>query len=818
MKLSILEIANILQCQKPTHSHTIQYVSIDSRQILQARQTLFFALSGSQTDGHLYISELYKKGVRNFVVRQIPSDKKYKGANFLLVKNRVRALQKLATYYRKSLSAKVIAITGSNGKTVVKEWLATLLQSNYKTAKNPKSYNSQIGVPLSIFQISEKDEFAILEAGISKEGEMNKLEKIIAPDLGIFTNIGSAHDEGFADQKTKILEKLKLFKKVKELVISADQKWIDKDLFSKKTVLLDWSKTSNGLIQNIKITKKRGHTRIQFSRIKNTFTFQVSFNDEASIENCMHCITMALHLGLSEKEIQNGLDQLYAVDMRLQMLAGENQCVLINDAYTADIESLKAGLDFQDRQRAKKSKTVILSDLLQTGKGSSKLYQQIADLLSQYKVNKVIGIGQEVLLLDKYLNNKTRRSFYKDTAAYLHHYQDGAHLHEIILVKGARRFRFEQIIDRLMVRQHDAALQVDLSAMMHNVSFFQSQLKKKTKLLAIIKASGYGSGAIQVANLLEKSKVDYFGVAYVDEGIALRKKGILKPILVLNCQAPSFGALIAYQLEPEIYSISQLKELISFLGKDQKVKVHLKIDTGMNRLGFVKSEWAELSKLLITAKKQIKVQSIFTHLAASDVPAEDAFSKSQVKLYNSAYASITKRIKTKPDKHVLNTSGILRFPQYGYDMVRLGLGLYGINPTNQVDTQLQEVLTFKASISQIKHLSPGDTVGYNRKGRIRVPKKIAIINVGYADGLLRKAGNGRFKVWINGQLAPTIGNICMDMSMIDISKIEDIKVNDQVVLFGKDYSVQHLCKALDTIPYEIYTSISERIKRVYYQE
>ena len=818
MKLSIQEIAKVLKIKTPEKRHTIRHVSIDSRQIVHAKQTLFFELTGRYTDGHTFIATLYKKGVRNFVVHKICTNQKFAQANFLVVKNTVQALQSLAMFYRSSLDAYVITVTGSNGKTVVKEWLASLLGQIAPTAKSPKSFNSQIGVPMSIFQIKPSDKYAILEAGISKPGEMQKLQKIIKADLGILTNIGSAHDEGFPNRQTKASEKLKLFTGVKGIVYNIDQKWSRQETLSKKVNRYTWSSKKRGFISNVKFEKQALKTIIRFECNGQPYDFEVGFTDDASLENSMQCITAAMALEISARKIQNGLDQLYAVEMRLQMLDGENQCTVINDAYTADIESLIAGLHFQERQHAEKQKTVILSDFLQTGKGSKKLYAQIADLLSENNVKKVIGIGKEVLILQNMLAAYTERYFFESTEAYLRHLESDKHINEIILVKGARRFQFEKIIEQLEKHMHEASLQVDLGAITHNVQYFKNKLKKKTKLLAMIKASGYGSGAIQIAGLLERSDVDYFGVAYVDEGIALRKKGITKPIMVLNTHSASFKALLNYSLEPEIFSMHQLDELIAFLPAHQQIKIHLKIDTGMHRLGFVQEEWSVLCERLVQSTKQIKVQSIFTHLAASDTMNEDAFSHSQMEEFNLAYKYITKRIKYNCDRHALNTSGILRFPQYQYEMVRLGIGLYGIDPTSEKEAELQEVMTFSASVSQIKHLETGDTIGYNRSGKVKKDKKIAIINVGYADGLLRKAGNGRFKVLINGKLAPTIGNICMDMSMIDISKIGNVALNDEVVIFGKNHSIQHLCKALDTIPYEVFTGVSERIKRVYNQE
>lgn len=815
MKLSTQEIAQVLKHEAAPQTGILRHVSIDSRQIVQAKQTLFFALKGRYTDGHNFIDELYKKGVRNFVVQKVPTHKKYVKANFYTVKNTVQALQKVAAYYRSKLSTNIIAVTGSNGKTVVKEWLGSMLQQIAATAKSPKSYNSQIGVPMSVFQIEATDKYAVLEAGISTVGEMQKLQKIIKPNLAILTNIGSAHDEGFSDRVTKVKEKLKLFKGVKSVLYNVDQKWVKHLFLSKRVTKYTWSTKSKAFISKVKFRKQGNKTGVQLECAEKQYHFDLNFTDDASIENCMHCITAAMAIKMPTEKIQTGLDELYSLEMRLQMLDGENQCTLINDAYTADIESLTAGLHFQDRQHAGKRKTVILSDFLQTGKGTDKLYAQIARLLEDNRVKKVIGIGKEVLILDQLLGQKTERYFFDSTEAYLRHLESKNHLQEIILVKGARRFQFEKIIEQLEKHMHEASLQVDLSAISHNVHFFKNKLKKKTKLLAMIKASGYGTGAIQIAGLLEKSDVDYFGVAYVDEGIALRKKGIRKPIMVLNTHAASFKSLLQYGLEPEIFSRSQLEELMAFLSPHQEIKIHLKIDTGMHRLGFVKNEWKALCDLLLRAGHQIKVQSIFTHLAASDVAGEDAFSKQQIKEFDQAYRFITKRIKHKCDRHVLNTSGILRFPQYQYEMVRLGIGLYGIDPTQENQHALMEVLSFKASISQIKYLQKGDTIGYNRKGKVNKGKKIAIINVGYADGLLRKAGNGRFTVLVNGQEAPTIGNICMDMSMIDISKIPNVAVNDEVILFGHSHPVQHLCKALDTIPYEVFTGVSERIKRVY---
>ncbi len=818
MNLSVKEIEKVFGVTGNGHDASLRYVSIDSRQIVEARDTLFFALKGRSNDGHKYIGELYLKGVRNFVISVMPDVRTYAKANFFLVDDVKVALQQLAAYYRNTLDATVIGITGSNGKTVVKEWLSTMMRPIGKIAKSPKSYNSQIGVPLSIFQINKNDAFAILEAGISTRGEMEHLQKMILPDFGILTNIGSAHDEGFDNRIEKANEKLKLFKGAKDLIYCSDQNWFDKVELPKGLTRLNWTAEEKGHFSDVKFDIDITQTTIHITHTGSQHSFEVGFTDKSSLENIVQCICICLHLELSPEDIQNGLEQLYSVEMRLQMVAGKNQCILINDAYTADIESLQAGLDFQSRQGTDKTKTVIISDFLQMGTGSDELYKQIAELLNQYKVNRVIGIGQEVSALDPYMDEEINAVYYKRVNAFLEFHDLESHKNEIILAKGARRFRFEFIINRLMDRQHEAALQVDLSAMLHNVNFFKKKLNKHTKLLAMIKASGYGSGSVQVANLLENSEVDYFGVAYPDEGIALRKKGIQKPILVLNCPTASFSALLENFLEPEIYALQQLQSLIYYLPEGQSMKIHLKIETGMNRLGFVEHEWTELTELLERAKSKIIVQSLMTHLAASDIAEQDDFSAGQIRQFNRAYEHICGNLNINPDKHVLNTSGILRLPQYQYDMVRLGLGLYGIDPTNTGHSALKEVLSFKASISQIKQLRPGDTVGYSRAGHATDHKTIAIVNVGYADGLLRKAGNGRFKVLINGKLAPTVGNICMDMCMIDISDIDHVSVNDEVTIFGLAHSVENLCKALDTIPYEVYTGISERIKRVYFKD
>ena len=797
----------------------IDHILYDSRKIIFSKTALFFAFTGIRSDGHQFIKSLYKEGVRNFVISKDISFENYPDANFIKVDDTLLALQRLATFHRKQFQLKTIGITGSNGKTIVKEWLFQLLHEDFNIVRSPKSYNSQIGVPLSVLQIEEEHSLGIFEAGISTIGEMEKLQSIINCEIGIFTNIGPAHDVGFKNKVEKIHQKLQLFKNSSTIIYCKDHEPIhlkisqltDKKLFS-------WSRHSSA---NLKITKEvvtpQGSTIIEGVFNNEHVFIQIPFSDQASIENAIHCWSLLLLLNFAPSTIHQKMMQLEPVAMRLEMKEGINNCKIVNDSYNSDLSSLQIALDFLEQQKSFTKRTLILSDILQTGKDLKKLYKKVAQLLSEKKISTLIGIGEEIRTIENLLSDSISTQFYGHTSNFISNFKPEDFEKEIILLKGARQFEFEKIANRLAQKNHKTVLEIDLNALTHNLNVYSQFLNPDTKMMVMVKAAAYGSGGNEVARLLEFQKVNYLAVAYADEGVQLRKAGIQLPIMVLNSEEATFDSLVRYHLEPEIYSISQLKQLIHYLSKDQNIIVHLKLETGMQRLGFEEKDLKELGSLL-KENSNIQVKSIFSHLAASENPVHDNFSKIQFEAFLSLYQNITKSIGYKPLRHMLNSNGIVRFSEYQWEMVRLGIGLYGIDDSGQADNTLDRVHTLKATISQIRTVSANTTVGYGRSGKISQQKKIATISIGYADGFLRKAGNGNYDVLIRGKNAPTVGNICMDMSMVDISNIPEAREGDEVIIFGKDLPVEKLAICLETIPYEIFTNLSERIKRVYFQD
>ena len=812
----IAEIVDGSFLKKKIIASSIEHLLFDSRQINFPSTSLFFAIQGERRDGHDFIENLYKKGVRNFIVEKKIKRRSYPLANFILVKKSIPALQLLGQFHRQQFSLKTIGITGSNGKTIVKEWLLQFLQEDYQVVANPKSYNSQIGVPLSVWQIQKEHNIGIFEAGISKKNEMEFLEKIIQPEIGIFTNIGDAHNEGFKDIEEKIEEKLKLFKKCKTIVYCKDDARVDHRMqVLGKQKLFDWSRKGKAKLQIKSTTKKNHQTIIKGIFNQKEIVITIPFTDEAYIENAIQCWAILLFLKKKNTWIAKKIQQLQAIPMRLEIKKGVNNCIVINDSYNADLTSLKIALNHLEQQGNVNQRTLILSDILQAGKQEKDLYQTIANLIEDKKISKVLGVGKRVFSLKKYLNKKIETHFFKTTLDFLKQTSTADFKNENILLKGARPFTFEKIADRLSRKNHKTVLEINLEALVHNLKVYNSFLKPKTKLIAMVKADAYGSGSVEVAKVLEFQKVDYLAVAYADEGVELRKAGIQLPILVLNPEEAIFDILEEYNLEPEIYSIELLEKFVQhFSNKNQKILIHLKMDTGMRRLGF---EEKDVSNLISILKKnpQAKVQSIFSHLVGSEAGEHDVFTKNQIARYKKMYSKISHALKYKPLQHILNSSGINRFPQHQMDMVRLGIGLYGIDSSQEIQNQLQKVHTLKATISQIKNIAPNETIGYSRKGKAKKSMRIATISIGYADGLMRAAGNEKFSVLIQGKLAKIIGNICMDMCMVDVTKIPEAAVGDEVIIFGKNPTVEELAKTMGTIPYEIFPIISQRVKRVY---
>jgi len=752
------------------------------------------------------------------MVEYIPDELKgLKSANFILVKNTLKALQELAAYHRNQYAYPVVGITGSNGKTIVKEWLFQVLNEKKRIIRNPKSYNSQVGVPLSVMLMERNYDLAVFETGISQKGEMEKLEKIIAPDIGIFTNIGDAHQENFKDIEEKINEKIKLFCNTKLLIYCKDHHLIDeavqREIKKNKKTVFTWSFSQKADLRIKKLKKEKGQTQILFRYNRHLSEIKIPFTDAASIENALHVLAFLLSQDLYDDTTAQTFTELSPVAMRLEIVPGINNCTLINDTYNSDLNSIQIALDVLNRQNQHQHKSLIISDVLQSGQEEKDLYRKLAGMINKAPLHRVVLVGDKLFRYRDFFKGNVRH--FTGTEELLQSNLLKTFNNEAVLLKAARKFRFDRINELLQQKNHRTVLEINMENILHNLNYYRSLLKKSTKIMVMVKAFSYGSGSFEIASWLQHQKVDYLGVAYVDEGIELRKSGINLPIMVMNPNFESFRQLIEYKLEPEIYSFSALNEFNKTAQKYtvNPYPVHIKIDTGMRRLGFDVTETTLLIENL-KISKFVKVQSVFSHLVASDEPQQDDFTKKQITDFKNTARKISKAINYSFDRHILNSSGIERFRNAQFEMVRLGIGLYGISPNNQ--DKLKNVSTLKTHISQIKEVKAGETVGYSRKGKIKKDTRVAILPIGYADGLNRKLSNGKGKVLINGKLAPFIGNICMDMSMINLKNIL-AKEGDEVIIFNEQLTVSQLAKLIGTIPYEVFTSISGRVKRVYLQ-
>ncbi len=814
---SITLIAEILQAKASLAQpkSIIRKLLTDSRTVIDPEGSLFFAVK-AQRDGHHFIANAYENGVRNFVIVEEKNDVlNHPDANFLLVKNVLSSLQLLSAYHRKASDLKVIGITGSNGKTIVKEWLYQLLANDFNIIRSPKSFNSQIGVPLSVWQITEDHNLGIFEAGISTKDEMEPLAKIISPNIGILTNINEAHAEGFESKKEKLTEKLKLFQSA-DLFIYAPE-YIDgipEDQLPGKTKFT-WSTTAAADLHINFIEPIEGKNYIRASYKDQEIECLIPFSDKASVENGIICWATLLAMGYTPEEADLRLEKLSPISMRLELINGIENCSLIDDSYSADISSLAIALDFLNQQNQHPKKTLILSDIYETGKSNEVLYEEIAALLTQKNLNRLIGIGPNISsFADKF---KMEATYYENTQDFIAKLPAIHFANETILVKGARRFEFGRISKLLTQKIHDTVLEINLNALASNLQFYRSKLDFGVKVMAMVKAFSYGSGSFEIANLLQYHKVDYLAVAYADEGIALRKAGITLPIMVMSPEPSAFEAMINHQLEPEIYNISILNSFLNFLpAYIENFPIHLKFDTGMHRLGFEKLDIPALKEILKN-NNAIKVVSIFTHLVASDDEIHDQFTEQQLLEFSNLYNEISQVIVGEPIKHVLNTSGITRWPKAQMEMVRIGIGLYGFDSALKENKGLLTVAILKTTVTQVKELKPGETVGYSRKGIMPLGGKIATVKIGYADGYNRNFGNGVGKMSINGRLVPTIGSICMDMCMLDVTGLH-VKTGDEVIVFDSQHTIVDLAKETNTIPYEILTNISQRVKRVYFYE
>lgn len=820
MRNSIENIAKLLNAKRfGDRPSDIDWILTDSRSLCFAEETLFFALKTKRNDGHKYIKDLYERGVRNFVVSDLPTNfENYQDANFLQLSNPLKGLQQLAAKHRSLFEVPVIGITGSNGKTIVKEWLYQLLSPEKVISRSPRSYNSQIGVPLSVWLMNENTELGIFEAGISEMGEMEALQTIIRPTIGVLTNIGGAHQENFFSLEDKCMEKLALFKDCDVVVYDGDDKLISdcvsKSLFTAREIA--WSRKDNERPLFIEsIEKGETSTIVHYRYLGMPNEYQIPFIDEASIENSLHCLAVSLYMMLSPDKIAERMTHLEPVAMRLEVKEGKNGCVLINDSYNSDLVSLDIALDFMARRSEDKARkrTLILSDLLETGQTSKLLYRQVAELVHTRRIDKIIGVGEEIrsaaarFEIEKYFFRTTEELLASDLLSKLRN--------EVILIKGSRSFHFDDVSDSLELKVHETILEIDLNALIDNLNDYRSRLKPETKMVCMVKASAYGAGSYEIAKTLQDHRVDYLAVAVADEGSDLRKAGITSSIIIMNPELTAFKTMFDYKLEPEVYSFNLLNELIKAAEKEgvTNFPVHIKIDTGMHRLGFAPSD---IPELITRLKRQTAVipRSVFSHLVGSDATQFDAFTRTQIETFEKVSQELQSAFAHKILRHICNTAGIERYPGAQFDMVRLGLGLYGVDPfTNQM---LHNVSTLKTTILQIRDVPQEDTVGYSRKGRLNRASRIAAIPIGYADGLNRHLGNGNAYCLVNGQKAPYVGNICMDVCMIDVTDI-DCKEGDKVIIFGEELPVTVLSDILETIPYEILTSVSNRVKRIYFQ-
>lgn len=820
MSSNIEEIASIMGATRvgTTPAH-VDWILTDSRSLCFPEETLFFALKTKRNDGHKYIYDLYTRGVRNFVVSDLPEKpSEYKEANFLVLDRPLKGLQKLATHHREQFQVPVVGITGSNGKTIVKEWLYQLLSPERVITRSPRSYNSQIGVPLSIWLMNEHTELGIFEAGISEMGEMEALKPIIQPTIGILTNIGGAHQENFSSVVDKCMEKLLLFKDCDVVIYDGDNEVISscvtKSLFTAREIA--WSRKDNERPLFIeKIVKEETHTTIYYRYIGLPSSYTIPFIDDASIENSIHCLAVALYMMLPPEQIAERMAKLEPVAMRLEVKEGKNGCTLINDSYNSDLASLDIALDFMQRRSEDKmrKRTLILSDILETGQTSKLLYRQVADLIHSRGVDKLIGVGEDIASsssrfeLEKYFFRSTTELLNSGLLNQLHD--------EIVLIKGSRTFQFDKITDLLELKVHETTLEINLNALVDNLNYYRNKLKPDTKIVCMVKASAYGAGSYEIAKTLEDQRVNYLAVAVADEGSELRKAGITSSIIIMNPEQTAFKTLFDYKLEPEVYSFHLLEELIKAAEREgiTNFPIHIKIDTGMHRLGFAPSE---IPRLVERLHKQTSVipRSVFSHLVGSDTERLDTFTRRQIEVFEAAAAQLQEGFSFKIIRHICNTAGIQRYPGAQFEMVRLGIGLYGVDPfTNEM---LHNISTLRSTILQIHDVPKEETVGYGRKGILERDSRIAAVPIGYADGLNRHLGNGRGYCLVNGKKAPYVGNICMDVCMIDVTDI-DCREGDKVIIFGDDLPVTVLSDLLDTIPYEVLTSVSNRVKRVYFQ-
>jgi alanine racemase len=820
IEISFNKLSEVLQGKISLKTNlVISEILTDSRSIVSSTEAVFFALKSSRNDGHKYISDLYHRGIVNFVVSDFKNEFKYlSNANFIIVEHTLKALQQLGKYCREQYKGNVVAIIGSNGKTVVKEWIYQLLHEDFSVIRSPKSYNSQIGVPLSLCLLSNSYEIAFIEAGISMPEEMEILEYMIRPDSVIFTSLGDAHQSQFEDLKHKTREKLMMAKNARKLIYSSDYKEINevKDgiINEKKTALIRWSLFETDKDIFVETIEKNDHSsEIRVNCNGQKMIYSIPFIDEASVKNSLSCLAFLYSENLIGDKMPEKFKNLETVEMRIEQKMGINQCILINDYYNSDIVSLKIAVDLLKNMSSGLSKTLILSDIMQSGMQEKELYETVAGIIKNGNITRFIGIGESISMQNAVFKDILKSEFYRDTDELLLQDIKAKFKNEVILLKGSGIFEFKRISEILELKKHQTVLEINLEAITHNLNYYKSLVPTSVKKMAMVKALSYGSGTYEIANLLQHNQIDYLGVAFADEGVRLRKEGISSKIMVMNSDENGISDIIDYKLEPEIYSFRILDLFLERL-KDYSgvyLPVHIKIDTGMKRLGFCENQIEELIFRLKNTE-YVYVQSVFSHLVAADEAVHDDFTKIQIQQFKDISDKMSKRLGYKFIRHILNTSGIERFPGACFEMFRIGIGLYGFSSGN--NPNLMNVSTLKTTITQIKGLKKDETVGYGRKWTSPKDTQIGIIPVGYADGLSRNLSNGRGEVIVKGTKVPIIGNVCMDMCMIDIGEL-DVKEGDEVIIFSDDYPASIMAEKLNTIPYEIISGISERVKRIY---
>ena len=827
----VIEIVRPQRCSISNEKDVVDTLLTDSRSLSNPSRTLFFAITTRRNSGVYYIEELYEKGVRSFVV---PSDyagisdygfSRLQDVNVMYVADVVDALQRLAAHHRKQYALPVVGITGSNGKTIVKEWAVQMLSADKKVVASPRSYNSQIGVPLSVWQMTEGDELAIFEAGISEQGEMDRLRNVIQPTIGIFTNIGQAHDEGFVDRGQKIAEKLKLFEHCRVLIYCSDHDAIHAAVLGnaafRQVDRFTWGNSDDCNLRIQSVQSERRVTKIQLKFAGQSFEVKIPFVDKASIENALHCISLMCCLGYAPEQIAQRCGALTPIAMRMERMDAVGGCVLINDSYSLDLSSLNIALDYLQTEHRLNYRTLILSDVPQTGLDAELLYTRVADIVVQHGVRKFIAIGESIGRW-QHLFSEVDAFFYNTTEEFLHKHPLFSFQQEMILLKGARVFHFEEIAKALQQHTHETVLEVSLSALTQNLTYYRSRLWPATKLMAMVKAASYGAGTVEIANALQYNQVDYLTVAYADEGVELRRGGITIPIMVMNPEEASYGDLIRYRLEPDVYSFRVLRSFMLYAAnngcRESKVPIHIEFDTGMHRLGFSGMDIKDLAAMLTGSDCPLQVKSIFSHLACSEDELMDSFTQAQIERFRMWSDELSNHFPASNIcRHILNSSGITRFPNAQMNMVRLGIGLYGISPEPNVQQNLALVSRLRSRISQIKTIERGDSVGYNCGWVAPRRSNIAIVPIGYADGLFRALGGGVGCFYLHGHKVPIVGKVCMDMCFVDVTSVECSEY-DEITLFETAEQLQELAAAASTIPYELLTAISPRVKRVYVQE